>query len=216
MNTINKTILLLIISFGILTYVNGQTTQVKAKGIYKEIDITRHNEAIKVLNGRNKKLKQQIVDSILAKPNYYNPPAVYALSKELYIQGKKDVATFWFYTAQLRARYDANLCLDNSAKQAVSVLNSEYGPDINKYAFQNIDSLEKIVTKVVDFVRTNEEEYDHRWISLHGMGAVMTGMGNDSGEKELSQPKDKWAEIKKKTVDDYFNGFMEYVKKQKK
>lgn len=178
-----KTIILLTFTFGLLTYCNGQMTKVKAKGVYKEIDVARHNEVIEVMTGRNKKLKQQTVDRILAKPNYYNPPVLYALSRELYNQGKKDKATFWFYTAQLRARYDANLCLDNSAKQAVSILNNEYGPDINKYAFQNIDSLEKTVTKVVDFVRTNEEDYDHRWINLHGMGTVMTGIDNDSGEK---------------------------------
>jgi len=214
--TMTKTILLLTFTFGLPTFCNGQTNKVKAKGVYKEIDVTRHNEAIEVMNGRNKKLKQQTIDSILAKPNYYNPPVLYALSRELYNQGKKDKATFWFYTAQLRARYDANLCLDKSAKQSVSILNSEYGPDINKYAFQNIDSLEITVTKVVDFVRTNEEDYDHRWINLHGMSAVMAGMDNDTREKKLSQPKDKWIDIKKKTLDDYFNGFIEYVKSQKK
>ena len=41
--------------------------------------------------------------------------------------------------------------MDNSAKQAVAVLNNDYGPDINKYAFQDIDKLEKTVIKVVDF-----------------------------------------------------------------
>jgi len=116
----------------------------------------------------------------------------------------------------VRARYDANLCLDNSAKQAVSILNSEYGPAINKYALQNIDTLEKTVTGVVDFVRTNEEDYDHRWINLHGMGAVMSGLGNGTGDRDLTQPKEKWADIKKKTVDDYFNGFVEHVIKPKK
>jgi hypothetical protein len=211
-----KSVLLLTIAFGLSIYCNAQTTEVKAKGIYKEIDLARHNKAIEILNGKNKKSKQKTIDSILSKPNYYNPPVLYALSRELYNQDQKDKAKFWFYTAQLRARYDANLCLDNSAKQAVSVLNNEYGPDINKYAFQNLDSLEKTVTMVVDFVRNNEEDFDHRWISLHGMGAVMSGMGNDSGKKEVIQPQDKWADIKKKTIDDYLNGFIEYVKKQKK
>lgn len=208
--------LLLAITFLLLTDCDGQTPEIKTKGVYKEIDVDRHNKAIKTLTGKNKKSKQTTIDSILSKPNHYNPPVLYALSRELFNQDKKAIATFWFYTAQLRARYDANLCLDNSAKQAVSILNQEYGPDINKYAFQNIDSLEKTVTKVVDYVRENEEGYDHRWISLHGMGAVMAGMDNKSNNKEIIQPRDKWPEIKKKTVDDYYNGFIEYVKKQKK
>jgi hypothetical protein len=204
------------VTFVLVNVCDGQTTEIKPKGVYKEIDIDRHNKAIKSLTGKNKKTKQATIDSVLTKPNDYNPPVLYALSRELFNQDKKDLAAFWFYTAQLRARYDANLCLDNSAKQAVSILNQEYGPDINKHGFQNIDTLEKTVTKVVDYVRSNEENYDHRWISLHGMDAVMNGIDNKSGDKEIIQPQNKWPEIRKKTIDDYFNGFIEYVKKQKK
>lgn len=212
-----KIIFLLTIAFGLTTLSNAQTQtkEIKPKGVFNEIDVVRHNEAIEILNGKNKKLKQQIIDSILKNPNFYNPPVIYALSRELFNQDKKDDAMYWFYVAQLRARYDANLCMDNSAKQAVSVLNGEYGPDINKYAFQDIDKLEKTVTKVVDFVRANEENYDHRWINLHGMDAVLSGMDDNAEKKELSQPKDKWTEIKKKTLDDYYNGFIEYVKSKK-
>lgn len=210
-----KIILLLTITFGLSIGSNAQTTEIEPKGIFKEIDLTRHNEAIEILKGQDNSLKQQAVDSILKNPNFYNPPVIYALSRELFNQDKKDDAMYWFYVAQLRARYDANLCMDNTAKQGVSILNGEYGPDINKYAFQDIDKLEKTVTQVVDFVRTNEENYDHRWINLHGMDAVLAGMDENSEKKELSQPKDKWAEIKKKTVDDYYNGFIEYVKKKK-
>jgi hypothetical protein len=210
-----KIILLLIVTLGLTALCNAQTKEIKPKGVFKEIDVARHNEAIEILNGKNKKLKQHTVDSILKNPNFYNPPVIYALSRELFRQDKKDDAIYWFYLAQLRARYDANLCMDNSAKQAVTALNGEYGPDINKYAFQDIDKLEKTITKVVDFVRTNEENYDHRWINLHGMNAVVAGTDEKSEEKELSQPQDKWTEIKKKTVDDYYNGFMEHVKIKK-
>ena len=203
-------------TLGLTTLCNAQTKKINPKGIFKEIDVARHNEAIEILNGKNKKLKQQTVDSILKNPNIYNPPVIYALSRELFSQDKKDDATYWFYVAQLRARYDANLCMDNSAKQAVSVLNNEYGPDINKYAFQDIDKLEKTVNKVVDFVRSNNENYDHRWINLHGMWAVLAGQSDEPETRELSKPKDEWEAIKKKTVDDYYNGFIEYVKSQKK
>lgn len=203
-------------TLGLTTLCNAQTKEIKPKGIFKEIDVVRHNEAIEILNGKNKKLKQQTVDSILKNPNIYNPPVIYALSCELFSQDKKDDATYWFYVAQLRARYDANLCMDNSAKQAVSVLNNEYGPNINKYAFQDIDKLEKTVNKVVDFVRSNNENYDHRWINLHGIWAVLAGQSDEPETRELSKPKDEWEAIKKKTVDDYYNGFIEYVKSQKK
>ncbi|WP_199118508.1 hypothetical protein [Pedobacter sp. ASV28] len=207
---------LLMVTIGLLSVAKAQTTDIKPQGIYKEIDISKQNNVIEILKGENKELKQQTVDNILQNPSDYNPPVIYALSRELYLQDKKEEATYWFYLAQLKARYDANLCMDNSAKQAVPMLNNEYGPEINKYAFQDIKTLEKTIYKVVNFMRTNEDHYDHRWINLHGMDAILAGMDSTSEKKELSQPKKKWDEIKKKTVDDYYNGFIEYVKTLKK
>lgn len=189
---------------------NAQTTEIKPKGVYKEISIERHNKAIERLHGTDTTSKRVIIDSVLNSPNYYNPPVLYALSKALFDAGRKYEAAFWFYVAQLRARYDANLCLDNSVKQAVAALNNEYGPAINQYAFSNIDSLEAAVTKVIEFVKNNEEAYDHRWINLHGMDAFL-----NPKNKNISQPPSMWAEIKKKTVEDYSNGFYEFVKRKK-
>lgn len=213
-----KTVLLFTLTLGLLTICNAQTMnkEIKAKGVFSEIVVEKNNETIKTLQGNDKKQKKQTIETVINNPGDYNPPVLYALSRELFSQGDKDEATFWFYVAQLRARYDANLCMDNSAKQAVSVLNNEYGPDINKYAFQDIDKLEKTVNKVVDFVRTNDENYDHRWINLHGMWAVQAGLSEEPETRELSKPKDEWEAIKKKTIDDYYNGFIEYAKSQKK
>lgn len=193
-----------------LTTLNAQTIKehkLKPEGIYKTIDVEKHNKIISILNGKNTKSRQEAVDSILKNPNIYIPPVLYALSKELFNQGKKDEAAFWFYTAQLRARYDANLCLDETAKGGLSILNDSYGPEINKYAFKNIDKLKGIVTNVVTFVKNNDENYDHRWINLHGMDAIM-----NKKTEELSQPQDKWHEIKAKTIDDYYTGFTNYLK----
>lgn len=106
--------------------------------------------------------------------------------------------------------------MDNSAIQAVTILNNEYGPEINKYAFQDISKLETIVIKVVDFVRENEENYDHRWINLHGIWAVQASLNHEKVFGELSKPKKEWKKIKQKTVDDYYDGFIKYVKNRDK
>jgi hypothetical protein len=209
-------IFILLVGPAINSNAQTTTTEIPAKGVFKTIDVERHNKAIGVLNSDNKEAKQQTVSAILANPNYYNPPVIYALSRELFSQGKKDDACYWFYVAQLRARYDANLCMDNSAKEGVAVLNQEYGPDINKYAMQDVKKLEGIVNKVVAFVRNNQENYDHRWLNLHGMWAVEAGLDDKQETRALSEPKDKWPAIKKQTVDDYYSGFIEYVKNKKK
>lgn len=211
-----KIILLITIQLLSITTSKAQENKIEPKGIYKEIDVEKSNKIVEILKSENINSKIQIVDSIIKKPNDYNPTVLYALSKELYDNNKKDEATYWYYLAQLRARYDANLCLDNSAKQAVSILNNEYGPNINKYAFQNIDFLEKTVKKVVDFAKNNDENYDHRWLNLHGMDAVLASMDEKAEKKELSKPKKEWKKIKQKTIEDYFNGFTEYLKSVKK
>ncbi len=192
------------------------TYQVKPGKAHDDIDIARHYKALSSLIKGSELEKKQTTTAILKNPNYYNPTVIYALSSVLFEQGLKDEAMYWFYIAQLRARYDANLCLDASARQAVTILNQEFGPEINKYAFKDIDKLKITVKKVVDFVRGNKEDYDHRWISLHGMGAVKSGLEGDSDEKKaLIQPVNKWPEIKRKTVDDYYAGFLDAVKMMK-
>ena len=211
-----KIILLITIHLLSIATSKAQENKIEPKGIYKEIVVEKSNKIVEILKGENISSKTQIVDSIIKKPNDYNPTVLYALSKELYDNNKKDEATYWFYLAQLRARYDANLCLDNSAKQAVSILNNEYGPNINKYAFQNIDFLEKTVKKVIDFAKNNDENYDHRWLNLHGMDAVLASMDEKAEKKELSKPKKEWKKIKQKTIEDYSNGFTEYLKSLKK
>jgi hypothetical protein len=211
-----KIILLITIHLLSIATSKAQENKIEPKGIYKEIVVEKSNKIVEILKGENISSKTQIVDSIIKKPNDYNPTVLYALSKELYDNNKKDEATYWFYLAQLRARYDANLCLDNSAKQAVSILNNEYGPNINKYAFQNINFLEKTVKKVIDFAKNNDENYDHRWLNLHGMDAVLASMDEKAEKKELSKPKKEWKKIKQKTIEDYSNGFTEYLKSLKK
>ena len=64
--------ILLAIVFGVITVSNAQINEIKVepKGIFKEIDVARHNETIGILKGENKNLKQQTIESILKNPNY--------------------------------------------------------------------------------------------------------------------------------------------------
>lgn len=199
-----------------LALATGVTAQdvvtVKPQGEYANIDTTLAIETMSALAKGTPDETKAAIEKIKAHPEKYAPPVFYALSKALFDRGEKDDAAFWFYAGQLRARIDANICADVSARQAVAVLNQTYGTPINQYTFGDIAKLEKLVPKVVEWERTTPYEYDRRWINLHGMGAMISGLGgkpDDPSQAALSLPEKQWDEIAEKTRSDYLKGFQE-------
>jgi hypothetical protein len=184
--------------FGLTTFAQNVTNhQVKPKGVYKEINLSNDIRVINVLLDTNlTHPRSALIDSIERDANKYTPPVLYALSNILFVQKKYDEACFWFYVAQLRARYDVNRCADKTAD--ASAYNQSFGPIINEYASKHLDTLKMIIPKVVDFVRSNEEQYDQRWINLSGMGAMTESLGGKSANKELSIARGQWPAIRKK------------------
>jgi len=219
-NTKNKLVAIILSIVGILFFNSCDSKQIKddqlkdaqnteiipVTGVFNEIDVKDQNSAIKVFFTGDEKMKSTMRDLFFQDQNKWNPPVIYALSKVLFEQGYKDDAAMWFYIGQLRARIDANICQDETARGAVAILNDKFGT-INKYALKDIKKLETIVKDAVAFVRKYEPTYDQRWINLHGMWAIN---GIPKG-KELSYPKEEWAAIKKKTIDKYHNDFVKYV-----
>jgi hypothetical protein len=198
--------------FGILAspFVLADTKTVAPQGEFAQVDTRLAKETIQILAKGNTKEKQNVIGKIKANPENYAPPVLYALSNVLFANGEKDEGAFWFYAGQLRARVDANICTDSSARQAVSVLNQNYGTSINQYMFQDIPKLEELIPKVVDWERKSPYNYDRRWINLHGMVAMMSGLGakdKDTSQTSLSFPKDQWSDIAEKTRTDYLSGF---------
>jgi len=200
-----KTITTLILMLNLSIMINAQNTEIiPVTGVFKEIDVKNQNSAIQVLITGDEKMKTTMRDIFFRDQNKW------ALSKVLFEQGYKDDATMWFYIAQLRARIDANICQDKTAREAVDILNNKFGKQINKYALKDIKKLEETVNAAVAFVRVYEPTYDQRWINLHGIWALN---GIPKG-KELSFPKEEWAAIKKKTIDNYYADFRKYVLKK--
>ncbi len=196
----------------------AETKTVTPQGEFAQIDTRRVNETIKVLTQGSAKDKRAAIARIKARPEDYAPPVFYALSNVLFADGDKDEAAFWFYAGQLRARVDANICADASARQAVGLLNRHYGTPINRYAFQDMSKLETLIAEVVAWERRTPYHYDRRWINLHGMAAMMSGLGGPSeGESQaaLSYPEGQWSEIAEKTRADYLDDFREAVAQMK-
>ncbi|MFD0752110.1 hypothetical protein ACFQZS_18290 [Mucilaginibacter calamicampi] len=204
---ISRAIILLLISFSAYAQ---QNIEVAPVGIYKEIAVTEQSKMIEKLT--DSLSWKSAVLTVSQNPNKYSPPVLYVLSAMLFKNKKYDESMYWFYLAQLRGRYDANRCADATARQAVTILNNDFGPEINQYAFKHIDQLKATIEKVVTFVQNNEELYDNRWINLHGIDAMSKSLNGNSKNRELSLPQKDWPKIKKQTVDNYYSDFKKYVK----
>jgi len=188
----------------------AEDVAVKPRGAYAEIDTRLANEAIQLLANRSVEDRRRTIEQIKAAPDKYAPPVLYLLSKVLFQDGKRDEGAFWFYAGQLRANFDASRCADESAREAVSVLDKEYAALINRYTLRDLPKLEQLVNQVIEWDRKTPHNYDHRWINLHGMGAMMAGLNVDGAAAKpgvLSLPKEQWDEIAEKTRADYLAGF---------
>lgn len=188
--------------------VSAQQSVVQPRGQFAQIDTRLANETIEVLETGNAEEQQRTIEKIKDRPQDFAPPVFYALSNVLFKRGEKDDATFWFYAGQLRARFDANRCADATARQAVRELNGRFGSAINQYALQDVSRLEALIPRVVEWDRRTPHRYDHRWINLHGMGAMRSALADSSDASiVLSAPKEEWEKIAEKTREDYLNGF---------
>ena len=182
-------------------------TVVAPRGVYATIDVRLANDTIAALLGQDDGERSRAIAEIEASPAKYAPPVFYVLSSVLFTAGRKDDAAFWFYAGQLRGRFDANRCADVSARQAIAVLNDQFGLPINQYMFKDTARLQALIPKVVEWDRKTPHDYDHRWINLHGMAAMIESLDSPAKKAQpLSLPRAEWDAIAEKTRTDYVEG----------
>jgi hypothetical protein len=188
-----------------------------ATGEYAKIDTKLARDTIQVLTKGSAAQQDQAVAAVLKSPKDYAPPVFYVLSNVLFAKGRKDEAELWFYSGQLRARYDANRCADGSAADEVGILNDQYGSDINKYAFQDLDALQKTVTRVIAWDKATPHDYDGRWIALYSASATLASLnkGAAADAPPVSLPESRWGQIAEMTRRDYLDGFNDALAKLK-
>jgi hypothetical protein len=145
--------------------------------------------------------QQAAVARILAAPHKYPPIVFCAMADLLFNKGKVDEASFWFYAGMLRIRFDAKRCADLSAREAVAAIDRQYGRNISRYAAQDPKNFEALISRAVAWDRETPHDYDHRWINLYGMNAMLPSMAGASAEAKpqpMSLPKDQWDELAEK------------------
>ncbi|MEN6450571.1 MAG: hypothetical protein ABFC96_08780 [Thermoguttaceae bacterium] len=180
--------------------------EIQPTGEYAKIDVKLTNKAIGDLLGDDMKRKQTAVKSVLASPDKYAPIVLCALSNVLFDEGKKDEAAFWYYAGILRCRFDALRCADVTAREGIGVIHQNYGQPIMQYTLEHPAKVEAMLPRIAEWDRTTPYNYDHRWINLHGMAAVMESTGTNEGtgkHPQLSLPKDQWKSLAEKTRTEY-------------
>jgi hypothetical protein len=208
------TLLLILIIFSFFLKLNAQTiteNKVALKGTARQVDVAKDTVAVEQLTEKSYAEDGALIDTILKHPNDYNPSVLFVLSKVLFNADRKDDASFWFYVAQLRTRYDFNRCTDPSCEGTVAELTATFGPDIDQYAIFKPEFLEKTIDKVIDFEQNNTENYDQRWINLQGLAVTNTKTDSKDQRSDMSKPQQDWPEIKAQTINDYANDFKEFI-----
>jgi hypothetical protein len=187
----------------------GGEVAVPPRGEYAQIDTRLAKDTIQALTHGSAEERRRTIDQIKTAADKYAPPVFFALASVLFQDGARDEGAFWFYAGQLRATFDANRCADPSAREALTVLVRQYGTPINHYALQDLQKLQELVLRVVEWDRKTPHHYDQRWINLEGMDAMMGSLdlaAPASPSPPLSLPPEQWDEIAEKTRADYLAG----------
>ena len=137
---------------------------------------------------------------VQAKPNEVTPPVLFALAYQLYQQQHYHDAMFWFYTAQLRARSDANKSLDTSTQQGVTKLSEQFGAEIPAYALSHPAEMETAMKQVLSWDKTAQRRYNPRWVALHGNEV-------QSAQEYAFMPMERWPQIDQLTHREFARGF---------
>lgn len=165
-------------------------------GEHANLDQARVQRQIERLqSGDNTTLEQ-----ILNDPSIYPPPVLYALADTLYQQGEVAPAMFWFYTAQLRARSDANKSLDPTTADGVTTLAAQYSKEIPRYAIAHLDEFQPVMAHVLQWDKISHRMYDPRWVALLGKAAF-------TNPHIEFQPASKWPAIDLQTREGFQRGY---------
>ena len=180
-----------------------KTIEVKPVGVYAEINIEGQNRMLQLLY--DTQTRNAAIDTIFNNITHFNPPVIYLFSQALFLNGEKQSAVEWYLYAQINAMYDAARCVDNTAKQAVMVLEERTQPTLDEYMKKNKPIVTESARKVIQLFNSLQPDYDIRWINLHGLGAFDGAFGEELPKEaaKLTEDKSLWPSIKAKVLKEF-------------
>lgn len=176
--------------------------EVQPQGVYATIRVESQNRTMKQLY--DPKTRSATVDTIFQNFSSYNPPVMYIFSQALFYGGEKDAAVQWYFYAHLQARFDAEICADESAKQGILILEENMRPVLGEYIQKHPTESDKSASMALVLFEKIEPSYDRRWINLHGLGSF-AGVFGDSvpANPKLSVDAILWPSIKSNIIKEF-------------
>lgn len=187
----------------------NQDTEISSYGHYQGEFASLGTAQTEIIVSAIKSEKTETVNTVLSHPNDFTPPALYALADYLMLKHESFAAMFWYYTAQLRARSDANKSLDPTVRDGLTKLNGFYGKDIGKYASTHISDLKQVMKRVIEYDEIAERNYDARWVAVLGKDAL-------SQDRIAFSDPSEYEVINAKTRIGFYKGFLNVLKKTEK
>lgn len=145
----------------------------------------------------------ELAKQITANPGAYMPPVLFALAEWHYQRSHIEEAIFWLNAAAVRAQFDAQICTDVSARSAIIELAQQLPPGLFKEEFSDKDLFNRIVDRAISWDETTPANYDHRWISLHGLNATNSSLGISVKPGPLTVSRDRWDTIARQNRQQY-------------
>ena len=173
---------------------------VQLKGEYAAIDTSAALRQMEILAGPDAPAAQALLDAIQANPGDYMPPVFFPMARRLFDAGEPEPAYFWYAFGRLRARYDAARCADESAAAAVDALIETLPRELRSHVAQiDPDDVVPLFRRLVRLDKKTPRNYDHRWINLHGLHAILN-------QTPLSLPESQWPPLLAAIHRDYLEG----------
>lgn len=189
-----------------------KNTVVVPTGEFSSIETAPTAAILQTLHSTSAHENDTLINKIVENSGEYMPPVLFSLADLLYRQGDIKNAIFWFNAARLRVTFDATICSDASAQSAIAALVQQMPIDLRKKQFDDLSVLRETIERVLKWDETIPATYDHRWISLHGMRAIINGLGNAENNSPLTVPREKWDALAKQNRNQYRNSVDEAIK----
>ena len=173
----------------------------ESRGEYRGEFATLGSAQTEIIVASIKSGDSETINTVLKHPNDFTPPVLFALADQIMNMNEPVAAMFWYYTAQLRARSDANKSLDPTVRAGLTTMNSFYGHTIGKYAATHIPELKLAMSKVMEYDTIAVRSYDPRWVAVLGRDAL-------TEERIAFAPKESFDTINEETRKGFYKGYL--------